>query len=113
MATPLANLLALPDDLPRPQDDGGASHLTGMRMPSLSLHATSGGPVDLSQVSGRAVVYAYPMTGVPNVELPKGWNGIPGARGCTPQTLSYQAEADVFAALGVKIFGLSTQTPEY
>ncbi|WP_313349765.1 glutaredoxin 3 [Paracoccus sp. (in: a-proteobacteria)] len=53
------------------------------------------------------------MTGVPGVELPSGWNDIPGARGCTPQTLSFQAESDVFAAFGVTIFGLSTQTSEY
>lgn len=82
-------------------------------MPSLSLKATAGELVDLSTIPGRVVVYAYPMTGVPNVALPDGWNDIPGARGCTPQTLSFQAEKDVFAALGVTVFGLSTQTPEY
>lgn len=107
------NPMALPDNLPRPEDDGGADHLIGMRMPSLPLPASSGEPVDLSTLSGRTVVYAYPMTGVPNVELPAGWNDIPGARGCTPQTLSFQSEKDVFAALGTAIFGLSTQTPEY
>jgi GrxC family glutaredoxin len=84
-----------------------------MRVPGLALRATSGELVDLSTLPGRTVVYAYPMTGVPNVELPAGWNDIPGARGCTPQTLSFQAERDVFAALGVTVFGLSTQTPEY
>lgn len=61
----------------------------------------------------REQLYAYPMTGVPGVELPDGWNDIPGARGCTPQSLSFQAEADVFGAFGVKIMGLSTQTAEY
>lgn len=107
------NPLILPDDLPHPVDDGGADHLTGMQMPSMTLRATSGDLVDLSTLPGRVVVYAYPMTGVPGVELPPGWNDIPGARGCTPQTLSFQAEKDVFAALGVTIFGLSTQTPEH
>ena len=107
------NPMTLPANLPRPEDDGGADHLRGMRMPSVALRATSGELVDLSALSGRIVVYAYPMTGVPDVELPPGWNDIPGARGCTPQTLSFQAEKDVFAALGVTVFGLSTQTPEY
>jgi GrxC family glutaredoxin len=107
------NPMALPDTLPRPEDDGGADHLTGMKMPGVALRATSGELVDLSALPGRIVVYAYPMTGVPNVELPPGWNDIPGARGCTPQTLSFQAEKDVFAALGVTVFGLSTQTPDY
>ena len=81
------NPLVLPEDLPRPVDDGAADHLIGLPMPSLSLCATSGDLVDLSTLSGRAVVYAYPMTGLPGVELPSGWNDIPGARGCTPQTL--------------------------
>lgn len=107
------NPFTLPDNLPRPVDDGGADHLSGLRMPGIALSATTGGLVDLSTVPGLVVVYAYPMTGVPGVELPPGWNEIPGARGCTPQTLSYQAETDVFAALGVTVFGLSTQTPEY
>ncbi|MGV6876002.1 glutaredoxin 3 [Pseudochelatococcus sp. B33] len=107
------NPLSLPDNLPRPLDDGAADHLTGLRVPSLPLRSTSGELADLSTLSGRAVVYAYPMTGVPGVELPPGWNDIPGARGCTPQTLSFQAEKDVFAAFGVTVFGLSTQTPDY
>lgn len=107
------NPMTLPDNLPRPLDDGGAAHLPGMRMPGLALPATSGGLVDLSTLPGRVVVYAYPMTGVPGVELPPGWNDIPGARGCTPQTLSFQGEKEVFAGLGVTVFGLSTQTPVY
>lgn len=105
--------MVLPDDLPRPENDGGADHLAGLRMPGLALQATSGQPVDLSTLPGRIVLYAYPMTGVPNLALPQGWNAIPGARGCTPQTLSFQAETDVFAAFGVAVFGLSTQTPAY
>nr|WP_319387126.1 glutaredoxin 3 [uncultured Roseibium sp.] len=107
------NPLVLPDDLPRPVDDGGADHLKGMKVCSVGLRATTGDRVDLSKVPGRVVVYAYPMTGVPGVELPPGWNDIPGARGCTPQTLSFQAEKDVFAAFGVKVFGLSSQTADY
>ncbi|MET1415244.1 glutaredoxin 3 [Roseibium sp. HPY-6] len=107
------NPLILPDDLPRPVDDGGADHLTGMKMPAVRLRATSGDWVDLSKLPGRVIIYAYPMTGVPGVELPPGWNDIPGARGCTPQTLSFQAEKDAFAAFGVTVFGLSTQTEAY
>jgi len=107
------NPMTLPDNLPRPDDDGGAAHLTGMRMPSLSLPSTSGEPVDLSMLPGRVVVYAYPMTGVPGVELPPGWNDVPGARGCTPQTLSFQNEKDMFSRLGVSVLGLSTQTQAY
>ena len=112
-ASAQTNLAALPDDLPRPEDDGGATHLVGMTLPGIKLRSTAGTSVDLSTLPGRTVVYAYPMTGIPNVALPDGWNDIPGARGCTPQTMSFQAERDVFATLGVTVFGLSTQTPDY
>lgn len=107
------NPMILPDDLPRPLDDGDAAHLIGMQMPALSFHSTLGEIVDLSTLPGRAVVYAYPMTGVPYVNLPAGWDDIPGARGCTSQTLSFQAENEVFAAFDTSIFGVSTQSTDY
>lgn len=113
MAQHTTNPMVLPDDLPKPVDDGGANHLTGMSMPDVLLRSTSGGLVDLGKFKRRTVVYAYPMTGVPNVELPPGWNDIPGARGCTPQTMSFQNQKEVISALGADVFGLSTQTPEY
>ena len=35
----------LPPDIPAPQDDGGARHLTGMKLPDLALMATDGAAV--------------------------------------------------------------------
>ena len=85
-----------------------------MRMPSLPLTATDGTSVDLSTQPGLVVVYAYPRTGIPGIENPAGWDLIPGARGCTPQSCSFR---DLFAelkALGVnRLFGLSTQDTAY
>ena len=43
--------------------------LPGMRLPHLTLAATDGSKVDLSQLKGRTVVYAYPRTGVPGQPL--------------------------------------------
>ena len=86
----------LPADLPAPQDDGGARHLTGMKLPSIALAATDGSQVDLSKLAGRTVVYIYPRTGVPGQPSPDGWDAIPGARGCTPQSCSFR---DHFAEL--------------
>jgi len=103
----------LPDDLPCPVDDGAADHLVGMPMPALRFHSTFGERVDLSILPGRTVVYAYPRTGEPHGNLPAGWDAIPGARGCTAQTLSFQAEKEMFASFGIRIFGLSTQTTDY
>lgn len=104
----------LPANLPVPVDDGRARHLTGKRVPSIALIATMGEPVDLSKVAGRAVVFAYPRTGRPNVApLTPDWDMVPGARGCTPHTCGYRDLAKEFAALDCRIFGLSTQDPPY
>ena len=81
----------LPSDLPRPVDDGAADHLRHMRMPQIPLRSTAGRMVDLSGLSApRTVIYCYPMTGVPGRALPEGWDMIPGARGCTPQTCGFR-----------------------
>ncbi|AGQ29783.1 Putative peroxiredoxin bcp [Serratia liquefaciens] len=109
----MGNPALLPDDLPCPVDDGAADHLVGMPMPALRFHSTFGERVDLSILPGRTVVYAYPRTGEPHGNLPAGWDAIPGARGCTAQTLSFQAEKEVFTTFGIRIFGLSSQTTDY
>ena len=84
----------LPTDIPAPQDDGAARHLSGLTLPSLALAATDGNAVDLSNLKGRTVVYIYPRTGVPGQPLPEGWDAIPGARGCTPQSCSFRDHFD-------------------
>jgi peroxiredoxin len=104
----------LPPNLPRPADDGGADHLKGMHMPKITLPSSSGRTVDLSELSApRVVIYAYPMTGVPGKHLPEGWDLIPGARGCTPQTCNFRDHHQELAQLETYVFGLSTQTTEY
>ncbi len=104
----------LPPDIPAPQDDGGADHLTGLRLPDLALAATSGGAVNLAKLAGRTVLYVYPRTGVPGVDLPPGWNEIPGARGCTPQSCGFRDHFAELTRLGVgQVFGLSTQDTAY
>ena len=104
----------LPADLPAPQDDGAARHLMGMRLPSLVLKATDGSQVDLSKLPGRTVIYIYPRTGVPGQPLPEGWNEIPGARGCTPQSCGFRDHFSELKRLGVlRVFGLSTQDTGY
>ncbi|MFY9696081.1 MAG: peroxiredoxin [Xanthobacteraceae bacterium] len=104
----------LPPDIPVPQDDGAARHLTGMTLPDIALAATSGPAVNLSKLKGRAVVYIYPRTGVPGVDAPPGWDDIPGARGCTPQSCGFRDHFAELKALGVaQVFGLSTQDTGY
>jgi peroxiredoxin len=107
------NLLELPVDLPVPIDDGACDHLPGTRLPSLLLPATDGTMVDLSSLSGRTIVYVYPRTGRPEQPLPTGWDEIPGARGCTPQSCAYRDLAAELGTLGARVFGLSTQDTAY
>jgi peroxiredoxin len=104
----------LPDDLPAPEDDGAAAHLAGTRLPSLGLTATDGTQVDLAGIAGLVVVFAYPRTGRPGEpSLVEDWDAIPGARGCTPQTCAFRDLHAEFAALGARVFGLSTQDTAY
>lgn len=110
----LHNPLDLPDDLPAPKDDGAARHLVGMRLPALPLEATDGSKVDLSKLVGRTVVYAYPRTGRPGQPLPTGWDAIPWARGCTPQSCSFRDHFRELQMAGADhLFGLSTQDSAY
>ena len=104
----------LPEGLPVPTDDGGARHLTGMNLPDLALPATDGSSVSLRNLTGRTVVYAYPRTGEPGKPLPEGWDAIPGARGCTPQSCAFRDHFAELGRLGVAaLFGLSTQDTAY
>jgi peroxiredoxin len=107
------NIYELPQDLPVPVDDGACAHLTGMGMPSVPLPSTAGRLVDLAALRGRSIIYAYPRTGRPDQEIPKGWDAIPGARGCTPESCGFRDRHAGFRRLGAAVFGLSTQTTEY
>ena len=103
----------LPEGLPEPTDDGAADHLQGMSIPHVPLPSTAGEPVDLAALPGRTVVYCYPLMGRPDRRLPRGWDEIPGARGCSPQSCAFRDHHEDLRALGARVFGLSTQDTEY
>ena len=107
------NIHELPADLPVPVDDGACAHLPGMNVPAVRLESTAGRVIDLSALAGRTIVYVYPRTGRPDVELPTGWNAIPGARGCTPESCGFRDHFQELQSLGANIFGLSTQESDY
>lgn len=106
------NLYMLPEGLPEPVDDGSCDHLQDRALPSLALPSTQGRPVDLSRLTGRSVVFCYPMTGRPEQPPMIGWNNIPGARGCTPQCCGFRDRHPEFERLGVGVYGLSAQALE-
>jgi len=107
------NLYELPKNLSAPVDDGACDHLSGMQLPSVRLRSTAGRIVDLARFPGRTVVYCYPRTGRPDTDPPKGWNEIPGARGCTPQSCAFRDHYQELQARGARVFGLSTQSTDY
>jgi peroxiredoxin len=107
------NLSQLPSDLPVPHDDGAAAHLAGACLPDLTLISTDGSSVNLANLSGRWVIYVYPMTGRPDIPLPDGWDSIPGARGCTPQSCSFRDHYAELQTLRTGVLGLSVQPSDY
>lgn len=122
-----ADFSELPADLPVPADDGAADHLLGMTLPALQLPSSLGGTLDLpSAVANRLdvadtagirrqvrhlVAYVYPRTGTPGKPSPAGWDDIPGARGCTPQSCAYRDSLAELAELGTTVVGISAQDP--
>jgi peroxiredoxin len=103
------SLSALPPNLPVPVDDGACEHLPGLSLPPLVLESSSGA-VDLAELaSPRLVLYVYPRTGSPDRPAPAGWDEIPGARGCTPQSCAFRDLHAELEALGASVAGLSSQ----
>jgi peroxiredoxin len=100
----------LPEGLPVPEDDGAADHLPGLELPDLTL-PSSQGPVSLAELArDRLVLYVYPRTGRPGEPSLPGWDDIPGARGCTPQSCGFRDHAAELAAFGARVAGLSAQS---
>lgn len=106
----------LPTDLPAPVDDGAADHLRGADLPPMMLPSTDGGLARIDTPPDgyeRLVIYAYPLTGLPGVDNPDGWDAVPGARGCTPESCAFRDHAAELAAAGAAVAGLSTQSCAY
>jgi len=104
----------LPANLPVPVDDGAAKHLAGMPVPAITLMSTAGRRVNMAEIAHElTVIYCYPRTGAPGQPVPKNWDEIPGARGCTPESCSFRYHYQQLRNLKTQVFGLSTQTTEY
>lgn len=107
--------LTLPAGLPVPEDDGAADHLPGTKAPQLDLRTTAGKAIRLDTLGARrTVLYIYPLTGRPGTDLPEGWNTIPGARGCTPETCGFRDHFQDLLEVGAgRVYGLSSQDTGY
>ena len=112
---PLTDFTTLPTGLPVPENDGAADHLVGLAMPDITLTASDGGEVQLSDLpAGRTILYLYPLTGRPGADLPEGWDAIPGARGCSTEACDFRDHfAELKAAGANHVWGLSSQDVDY
>jgi peroxiredoxin len=109
-----ASYESLPPNLPVPEDDGAADHLAGTVLPPLRLAvAGGGGSFDLREAAaiGTLVAFVYPRTGTPGRPLVPGWDDIPGARGCTPQSCAFRDRHFALAGLGALVAGISAMDP--
>lgn len=111
----MTDFTMLPEGLPAPEDDGAAEHLRGLRMPDLTLPASDGGAVTLAALGrGRTVIYLYPLTGRSGVDLPEGWDAIPGARGCSTEACDFRDHfGELRDADAERVYGMSSQPAEY
>ncbi len=97
-----------------PKDDGAADHLTDLTLPNIKLSSTCGGIINVGSLEGWSVLFFYPMTGQPDHPLPEGWDKIPGARGCTPQSCAFRDLSRELNDKGVSnVYGISTQATDY
>lgn len=89
--------------------------LIGVAVPSLEFYATDGRLVDLGALGpGRSVVFIYPLTGRPGVDLPDSALNIPGARASTEEASWFRDHhAELRAAGAARVFGLSAQSTGY
>ncbi len=112
---PLLQPNPLPENLPRPTDDGAARHLPGQTLPALTLPTTAGSLLRLDRVAdGRWVLFIYPSTGKPGDDIPAGWNEIPGARGCSNEACSFRDHLVALERLGIEhVLALSSDPTQY
>jgi len=105
------NPYELSPGLPIPTDDGSSDHLLGLVAPNVLLRGTDGRDWSLASVTADStvVVYVYPATGVPGRDPVPGWDDIPGAPGCTVQSLGFRDRYTNFQAAGVEVIGISAQ----
>lgn len=111
----MADYTFLPTGLPVPVDDGATDHLPGVPIPDITLKASGGAEVRLRNLpAGRTVLYLYPLTGRPGVDLPEGWDAIPGARGCTTEACDFRDHFSELQEAGAQqVWGLSSQDADY
>jgi DNA-binding HxlR family transcriptional regulator/peroxiredoxin len=99
-------------------EDGSAEtrrvhELVNRKMPDVVLERHDGEQVAPNAPGGWTVLYFFPGAFAPGAQgYPPGWADIPGAPGCTLESLTYASRHADFEASGATIRGVSTQRPD-
>ena len=87
--------------------------LVGRALPEVTLDRHDGVPVPPSAPGEWTVLYFFPGAFVPAAQgYPPNWGDIPGAGGCTLESMTYKARCDDFTAVGARVRGVSSQRPD-
>jgi DNA-binding HxlR family transcriptional regulator/peroxiredoxin len=88
--------------------------LVGRRLPDVMVERHDGERVAPGAPSGAwTVLYFFPGAFAPGAQgYPPGWADIPGAAGCTLESLTYASRYGEFEAAGAAVRGVSTQRPD-
>jgi DNA-binding HxlR family transcriptional regulator/peroxiredoxin len=87
--------------------------LVGRRLPDVTLDRHDGLPDAPAVPDSWTVLYFFPGAFAPGApDYPPYWSDIPGAGGCTLESMTYASRAAAFAAAGAHIRGVSTQRPD-
>jgi DNA-binding HxlR family transcriptional regulator/peroxiredoxin len=104
----LPALIALQDWGSRHVMGDGTLDAVGSEAEARRVHALLGHPVPGMAGPDWTVLYFFPgATG-----NPPGWGDIPGAVGCTLESMTYAARDAAFRELGGRILGVSMQRPD-
>lgn len=91
-----------------------AERLIGRDLPPVRLPATNGTNIALDQLTGCTVIYIFPRTRPPGSTAIPGWDEIPGAKGCTPQSCGFRDHFGDLKQAGVDaVYGLSVQDSDF
>ena len=109
----LPALIALQDWGSRHVMGDGRLDAVGTEAEVRRVHALAGHPVPGMAGPQWSVLYFFPGAFAPGPHgHPPGWGDIPGAAGCTLESMTYAARDAAFRALGARIRGVSMQRPD-
>lgn len=96
---------------PRSAEARRVHGLVGSKIPPVTLRDLTGGRRDPVADSDWTVLYCYPGAYATDAGYPSRWAEIPGAQGCTLESVTYRDRVGEFAVRGAQVFGVSTQQP--